>query len=328
MTENLILVYAEADDDGGLLPVSLEALGAGRKLCNDLGGKLFALIAGENIRQAADELTHYGADAVHMVDNQALGVYQPEHYISIFRAICRDFKPQAILFANTYTAIDLAPRLAFALDTGLVTDCVDLSVEDGEMIFTKPVYSSNVMSVYSCASLPAMATLRARGFEPPERNDASTGEVIPFDMTFSEDQVQSKVVRQEIQKVEGIPLGRADKIVAGGRGMGGPEGFEMLSELCELLGAALGSSRPPCDLEWTSAKTQVGLTGEIVAPSLYVAVGISGSFQHLAGMADSKVIVAINPDEKANIFKVADYGIVGEYEEIIPALCETLRKNQ
>ncbi len=327
MTENLLLVYAEVDEDGSILPVSLEALGAGKKLCNDIGGKLSALIAGANVQQAAGELLHYGVDSVHMVENPALGVYQPEYYMSIFHEIKQGLNPKAIFFANTYTAMDLAPRLAFAFDTGLVTDCVDISVEDGDMIFTKPVYSSNVMSVYSFASAPAMVTLRARSFEPLERIDAPTGEVTPVDVTFNENLLKTKVVKQEFEKVEGIPLSKANKIVAGGRGMGGPEGFEMLSELGKILGAAIGASRPPCDLEWISAKNQVGLTGEIVAPSLYIAVGISGSFQHLAGMADSKVIVAINSDEKANIFKVADYGIVGEYEEIIPALCNALNEN-
>ncbi len=327
-SENRILVYAEIADDGCILPVSLESVGIGRKLCDEQGGKLFVLIAGSNIEAATEELRHYGIDYIHVADSPALKVYQPEYYLSIFEKVCANTKPKVILFANTYTAIDLAPRVAFNLDTGLITDCVDISVEDGQMIFTKPVFSSNVMSVYGFAQEPFMATIRARAFEPVERNDASTGDIIKVEMALHESLLQTKVIRQEIQEEEGISLSRADKIVAGGRGMGGPEGFEMLSKLCDILGAALGSSRPPCDLDWVPAKTQVGLTGEIVAPSLYIAVGISGSFQHLTGMTDSKVIVAINRDERANIFKVADYGIVGEYEDIIPALNETLMEIQ
>ncbi len=326
--ENIILIYAEIDDDGSILPVSLESVGIGKKLCNEHGSKLSVLIAGSNIEAAAEELRHYGIDFIHVADNPALEVYQPEYHLSIIEKVCGNTKPKAILFANTYTAIDLAPRVAFNLDTGLITDCVDISVEDGEMAFTKPVFSSNVLSVYGFAQEPAMATIRARAFEPMERNETPAGEIIPIDIEFDENLLQTKVIKQEIQEEDGIPLSKADTIVAGGRGIGGPEGFETLSQLCDVLGAALGSSRPPCDLEWVPAKTQIGLTGEIVAPSLYIAVGISGSFQHLSGMTDSKVIVAINRDERANIFKVADYGIVGEYEDVIPALCETLKEIQ
>ncbi len=326
--ENIILVYTETSDDGGILPASLESVGIGRKLCNEQGGKLAVLIAGSNIEATVEELRHYGIDYINVADSPDLEVYQPEYYLSIFDKICEDVKPKTILFSNTYTAIDLAPRVAYDFDTGLITDCVDITIEDGDMVFTKPVFSSNVMSIYGFAQEPAMATIRARAFEPMERNDASTGDIIPVDITFDESQLQTKIIRQEIHEEEGIPLSKADTIVSGGRGMGGPEGFETLSELCDILGAALGSSRPPCDLEWVPAKIQIGLTGEIVAPSLYIAVGISGSFQHLSGMTDSKVIVAINRDERANIFKIADYGIVGEYEDVIPALCEILKEIQ
>lgn len=219
------------------------------------------------------------------------------------------------------TALDLAPRLAARLKTGCASDCVDVSLKDpGGFIFTKPVYSGNVMAKFALLGEPVVATFRARAAEAPEPGDAS-GQVENLDVTLDASLARYEVVETVSDDDTGGPkLESADRIVSGGRGMGGPEGFTVLAELAKALGGAVGASRPPCDLGWISPVHQVGITGAIVAPSLYIATGISGSTQHVAGMAEAKVIVAINNNEKANIFKIADFGIVGDWEKIIPAL--------
>jgi electron transfer flavoprotein alpha subunit len=321
---SIVLVFIESPDDKTILPISLETLNIAKKITDSKGSKLAALVIGCEVSTLAEELKHYGVDLIYTIDKPALNEYQPELYLSAIKQVYQNLLPEVILFGNTLTAIDLAPRFAFELDTGLVTDCVELTFDSKELMFTKPTYSGNVMAVYSFASNPCIATMRSRASEPAKRNEHASGEIIPFDITIDSSLIKTELIESISEEESGIKLSGADVVVAGGRGMGGPEGFAELEDLAKTLGAALGSSRPPCDLEWVAPKTQVGLTGEIVAPSLYIAVGISGSFQHLAGMFDSKTIVAINRDPKATIFKVADYGVVGEFEAVLPAFKETL----
>ncbi len=323
-TNRSFLVFIEIADDNTISPISLETLNAGRKLADSTQGKLTAVIMGYDVGTLCDELTHYGVDLIYTIDKPELATYQPELYLSAFMQVYKEIQSEVILLGNTLTAIDLAPRIAFELETALATDCVDVTLDADEFMFTKPTFSGNVMAVYSFTSIPCIATIRSRAFEPANRNENASGEIISFDITIDSSLIKTELIESISEEESGIKLSGADVVVAGGRGMGGPEGFAELEDLAKTLGAALGSSRPPCDLEWVAPKTQVGLTGEIVAPSLYIAVGISGSFQHLAGMFDSKTIVAINRDPKATIFKVADYGVVGEFEAVLPAFKETL----
>lgn len=326
MAENAtsILVYIETEDNFDIKDVSLEAIASGKRLVKVSQGKLIALVCGKNIRQIVDKLKYYDIDTIYFADSPDLDFYQPEHYVPIVLDVYDKEKPQGVIFGNTLVAIDLAPRVALKLDTGLITDCVAIDMESNEFVFTKPVYSSNVMAVYGFETTPFVVTCRTRSCPPAEKTDQVSGEVIDIMIEKNPPTQQIEFVERKMNELNGIPLSRANIIVAGGRGMGGKEGFDYLNTLCQTLGASLGASRPPCDLEWVPAKAQVGLTGEVVAPSLYIAVGISGSFQHLAGMVDSGKIVAINRDPKANIFKVADYGIVGEFEEVLPGFLKQL----
>lgn len=324
--KNKILVYVELNKDKEILPVSLESINIGRKLADKINGTLVTVTAGKYVENIAKELLHYGVDTAYYAESPEFEIYQPESYLKVMERICEESKPAAVLFGNTLVAIDLAPRIALSLEAGLITDSVNIDVNDGEILCTKAVYSSNVMAEYGFESSTAIVTIRARAFDPAERNEAASGECIKLEIDVNPSSNQIEWIESNIQDMEGVQLTNADVVVSGGRGMGGEEGFDYLKELCSTMGAALGSSRPPCDLEWVSAKTQVGLTGEIIAPSLYVAVGISGSFQHIAGMNDSKVIVAINRDERANIFNIADYGVVGEFEDIVPEFNKALKE--
>ncbi|MBU0994932.1 MAG: electron transfer flavoprotein subunit alpha/FixB family protein [Proteobacteria bacterium] len=319
-----VLVYIETEENHEIKDVSLEAIASGKRLVQLSKGKLIALVCGKNISQTVDELKYYDIDTLYFADSPDLEIYQPEHYLPIVLDVYEKEKPTGIIFGNTMVAIDLAPRVALKLDTGLVADCVAIDMESDEFVFTKPVYSSNVMAVYEFQAMPFIVTCRTRSCPPAEKKDQVSGEMIELKIEKDTDANQIEFIERKLNETNGLPLSRANIIVAGGRGMGGKEGFDYLNKLCTALGAALGASRPPCDLDWVPAKAQVGLTGEVVAPSLYIAVGISGSFQHLAGMSDSGKIVAINRDPKANIFKVADYGIVGEFEEVLPGFLKQL----
>ncbi|MEW6078462.1 MAG: electron transfer flavoprotein subunit alpha/FixB family protein [Thermodesulfobacteriota bacterium] len=316
-----ILVLAESSG-GKVLALSLEALAMGRKAARESGTSLAVLVCGKGVLTAANELLCYGADKVLAVDNDLLADLHPDLLCAAVSQACDIIKPGALFMAETLAALDLAPRLAARLKTGCASDCVDVSFsrDTGGFIFTKPVYSGNVMAQFALAGEPVVATFRARAAEAPEPG-AMSGRVENLDVSLVPSLARYEVVEKvSIDATGGPRLESADKIVSGGRGMGGPEGFAVLAELAKALGGAVGASRPPCDLGWISPVHQVGITGAIVAPSLYIATGISGSTQHVAGMAGARVIVAINNNQDANIFKIADFGIVGDWEKIVPAL--------
>ncbi len=319
-----VLVFLEAAEGGGVLPRSLEAVTAGQRLAAALGGRPVGLVVGDRVGDVAGEAAHYGLEEVLLVDHPALARYLPEVHLAAFLAACERLKPAVILMADTFTSLDLAPRLAFALDTGLVADCVGVEIEGGEPLFVKPVFSSNVMAAYGFHTSPGIVTLRARVEEPAARRDAEEAPVNRVEVDLGTVSSPAEILEDVVVEEEGPRLADAAIVVSGGRGMGGPEGFERLAAVAEVLGAALGASRPPCDLGWAPPRAQVGQTGEKVAPSLYIAVGISGATQHLAGMQGSNKIVAVNKDPKANIFRVADYGVVGTWEEVLPAFHEEI----
>jgi electron transfer flavoprotein alpha subunit len=321
-----VLIFCQMDKGKEILPISLECLTAGKRLAIAWGAKTAALIMGTDIGEAVQEMACYGVDEVISVDHPGLESYQPELYTSAFLQVCEMVKPKAILMGDTLTSLDLAPRVAFALNTGLITDCVSIEITESQVEFLKPVFSSNVTAAYAFASEPYMVTLRSRVEDAAKKQDRQKADVITVEAELDASAVATEVIQRVVEEDGGIKLTNADIIVSGGRGMGSAEGFKLLAQLAEVLYAAVGSSRPPCDLGWVSSKAQVGQTGEKVAPSLYIAVGISGATQHLAGIQDSKKIVAINKDPRANIFRIADYGVVGSYEEVVPAFREAIKE--
>jgi electron transfer flavoprotein alpha subunit len=321
--ETSILVVAELHA-GELHPMTLEALHAGSLVAKCVNGRISAAVLGAGIDTAVKRLQGYGLDRIYVVDDPLLSNYQSEHYTNALAEICRSATPAYILMPNTLTCVDLAPRVAWQLEAGLVTDCVAIESVEGGPVFIKPVYSGNVMAVYSAATSPFLVTLRARAFPPLQPQNSQPTEIVLVSCALSPS-TRVTLVKLFEEEAEGIRLEAADRIVAGGRGIGGAEGFGHLRNLADVLGAAIGASRPPCDLGWVTPTAQVGQTGEIVAPGLYIAVGISGSTQHLAGMSGSKTIVAINADPQASIFRIADYGVVGKYEEVIPTFTEALK---
>jgi electron transfer flavoprotein alpha subunit len=263
---------------------------------------------------------------VYLVDDPLLEDYQPDLYVSIFKQVCETVNPTAIVMGNTLMAIDLAPRISFYLNAGLVTDCVGFEFKKGEVLATKPVFSSNIIAVYAFDSKPYMVTLRSKSEEPAVRGDLAKGEIVFFEATIDSSLIRTPIIKKVVEKEEWARIDNAEMIVAGGRGIGSAEGFAQLSKLAEVIGAALGASRPPCDLGWVPSKLQIGQTGTIVKPSVYFAIGISGSTAHLAGMLGSKTIVAINKDADATIFRVANYGVVEKYEEVLPAFIAEVKE--
>lgn len=324
-TEKQVLVFLEMEQ-GHLHPLTAEVIGASKQVAQSIKGELAVVVMGRNVLDVAGNVQRYGVDRVYVVEHPLLEAYHGEYFCQSLREVCQTTNPNIIIMANTLIGCDLAPRLAWEMEAGLISDCVAIEIEDCETVFTKPIYSGNVMAVYAPATTPALITLRPRAFTPQTSLDTPHGEIVPLSITISEASARTTVIERIEDEGEGIKLGSAQRIVAGGRGVGKAEGFDVLKGMADVLGATVGASRPPCDLGWISPKVQIGQTGEIVAPGLYIAVGISGSTQHLAGMSGSQTIVAINKDPLANIFKVADYGVVGNYEDVVPAITQTLQE--
>jgi len=320
-----VLVFLEIEQ-GALHPMAAEALQAGRQAAQGLDVELAAVVLGSGIAQAAEQVRYYGVNRVFVLEHPLLETYHAEYFCQALSEVCRTALPAVVFMVNTLTVQDLASRLAWKLEAGLVTDCVSLEVDAGELNLIKPIYSGNVMAVYGLSTRPGLVTLRPRSFPPLSTQDTPRGEIVSIPISLDHASARTTVVERVDEHAEGIRLETAERIVAGGRGIGKAEGFDLLKTMADTLGAAIGASRPPCDLGWVPAKAQVGQTGEIVAPDLYIAVGISGSTQHQAGMVGSKTIVAINKDPQANIFRIADYGVVGNYEDVIPAITETLQE--
>lgn len=326
MGEKGILIFGEIIEQK-IDPITPELLGVGRKLADELGEELSAAMIGDGIDELAREIVYFGADRVYSIQNPLLKDYQSDLYVKALEDLCKQIMPKILLIGQTPIGRDLAPRLAFRLNTRLTTDCIDLAIDQETKLLlrTKPVYGGNALAVYAYEERPQLVTVRRKTMVASERDDSRKGEIISIDPIIDESLVRTELVRRVKEEEKGIKLEDAKVIVSGGRGIGGPKGFEQLKELSEFLGGALGASRPPCDSGWVSSTSQVGLTGTIVVPDLYIAIGISGSPQHLAGMSGSKTIVAINKDPDAEIFRVSDYGVVGDYKEILPSFIRKLR---
>ena len=322
-----VMILAEVAG-GKMAAIGAELLGAGRKLADDLGEELSALLIGSEVSGLAQEAIAAGADKVYVVEDAMLKDYRTDSYTAAVAKAAGEVNPKVLLMGQTSVGRDLAPRVAFRLDTAVSMDCVELAIDadSKQLLMTKPVYGGNARAIYTTEVMPQMATLRVKAGEPLVRDDSRKGEVVNIDAGLDESAVRTKVTNTVLEEVAGIKLEDANIVVSGGRGIGGPEGFQDLEELAKVLRGAMGASRPPCDNGWVPDTIQVGLTGKIVSPDLYIAVAISGSSQHLAGCGGSKTIVAINRDPEANIFKEAAYGVVGDWKKVVPAFKEKAKE--
>jgi electron transfer flavoprotein alpha subunit len=320
-----VLVFIE-QRDGKIRKSSLEALTLGRTLAGKTGGALAAAVAGSGISGLAAELAAYGAAKVFVADRPELKLFSTEGYTAALDAAATAFKPSIVLASATAMGRDVAPRFAARRGVSVLSDVMTLDVEGGRLAGERPVYSGKARVLVTAAPSAEIqvATPRPNVF-PASKSDApGAGEIVNLDLPALK--IRAKVVKVEAAEAGEIDVAEADKIVTGGRGIKGPEGWPVLRALCHELGAALGASRAAVDAGWIGHEHQVGQTGKVVSPSLYIACGVSGAIQHLAGMGSSKVIVAINKDPEAPIFKVATYGIVGDLFQIVPAMTEAAKK--
>ena len=322
-----VLVLCEVTG-GKLAAISTEALGCGRKLADDLGEGLSAALVGSGVSALAEDAIASGADKVYVSDDQMLKEYETDAYVAVLENIVNEAKPQIVLMGQTTIGRDLAPRLAFRLNTTATLDCVELAIDPDSkrLLQTKPVYGGNARAIYTTESDPQIAAIRTKAMSPLAPDSGRKGEVIKIDPGIEPSAVRTKVVDTVVEEVEGIKLEDADVVVTGGRGIGGPEGFKQLEELARLLKGAVGATRPPCDNGWVAETLQVGLTGKIIAPEVYIAVALSGSSQHMSGCSGSKNIIAMNKDAEANIFREARFGVVGDWKKVLPAFTEKVKE--
>ena len=319
-----IVTFAE-HRDGALRRPSLEVVSEARRLADQLGAgtTVEAILIGEGIAPLAATLGAQGADRVHVVDARELAAYATEGYSRVVAQVISQVKPQAVLIPYTAMGKDLAPRVAARVGAGLVSDVVQLKVVGGKLQARRPMYAGKVFAAVEWAGEPQMATLRPNVFALGTPEAARKFETVAASVDVANQ--RAKVVKVEATAAGKMELTEAQTVVSGGRGLKGPENFHLVEELAAALGAAVGASRAVVDAGWVDHHYQVGQTGKTVSPSLYIAAGISGAIQHLAGMSSSKVIVAINKDADAPIFKVANYGLVGDIFEILPKLTEAVK---
>ncbi len=327
-THKGVLICGEISE-GKLAPITIELLGIGRKLANELGEDLSALLMGSKIDGQGQEAIAYGADNVYVAEDSLLDHYNSDAYTQVADNLCRKALPSIVLVGHTDVGCDLAPRLNGRLGGGLAMDCLALSIDPATklLVSTRPIFGGNAhATMVSKSARPQMATLRLKIVPPAERNDSRQGKVIPVEDKIDPSAVKVKVVDRIKEEVEGVKLVDAEVVVSGGRGIGGAQNFEMLRELARVLGGAVGATRPACDEGWAPVTLQVGQSGKVVSPKLYIAVALSGAMSHIAGCLGSKYIVAINKDKEANIFTVAHFGIVADYKEVLPALTAKLKE--
>ncbi|MFC1860096.1 electron transfer flavoprotein subunit alpha/FixB family protein [Chloroflexota bacterium] len=328
MAENKgVMIYGEVTE-GKLAVIATELLGCGRKLADNLGQELCAVLVGSDISGLAQEAIAFGADKVYIVNDPLLKDYQTDSYVLALEKAAKQAMPQVILLGQTSIGRDLAPRLAFKLETIASLDCVDLAIdpESKSLLQTKPVYGGNAQAIFTAETYPQIATVRAKAMSPLAKDTSRKGEVATIEAGLAPSAIRTKVLKKVPEELEGIKLEDAAVIVSGGRGIGSADGFKQLEGLAKLLNGAVGASRPSCDNGWVPDGLQVGLTGKIVTPDLYIAVAISGASQHIAGCSGSKNIIAINKDPEANIFKQAHFGIIGDWKKVVPAFTEKVRE--
>ncbi|WPC40554.1 electron transfer flavoprotein subunit alpha/FixB family protein [Clostridium sp. JS66] len=322
-----VWVFAE-QRDGKLQKVSLELLGKGRELADKLGVELTAILLGSDIDDIAKELVAYGADTVLYADSKLLKHFTTDGYTKVIYDLVKKLKPEALLVGATFIGRDLGPRIAARLSTGLTADCtgLDIDSETRHLQMTRPAFGGNLMATIECAAnRPQMSTVRPGVFEKLQKDVSRTGKIEKINADIVEDDIRTKVIEVIKSAKDIVDIGEAKVIVSGGRGIGSKEGFEMLKELASVLDGTVAGSRAAIENGWLDKAYQVGQTGKTVRPNLYIACGISGAIQHLAGMQDSDYIIAINRDADAAIMKVADLGLVGDYKKIIPELIDEIK---
>jgi electron transfer flavoprotein alpha subunit len=311
-----------------IAPVSLELITTGKKLSSILNQPLDLLLIGENNENVAAKVASLGVDRILTVQGPEYSALHPDRLVAILVHVCQKIDPMVILFGQTDVGRDVAPRLAAKLDASVCLDCVDLVFDEASktLIQTKPVYGGNAFAQWATTNhKPHVVTMRPRSEKPAEPDPSHKGKIESILVEIDEAQMRSQLKETTHQQDKGIKLEDAKVIVAGGGGIGGSEGFGLIHDLANVLGAAVGITRVPSDENWMPKSLEIGQTGHMVSPSLYIAVGISGAPQHLAGCSSSKLIVAINKDSQAPIFNMADFGIVGDYKEVLPALIERLK---
>lgn len=306
---------------GEIRNVSYEAIAAAKTVAN--GGEVVAVLFGETVGEEANTMVHYGADRVVKVENPALKDYTTDAYQQALLQVLDVEQPEGLVMGHTALGKDLSPRIAAKLNAGLVSDVVGVETNSGEVVFTRPIYSGKAFEKKKVSGT-ILVTVRPNNIAPLAKDESRTGDVGSLNVEIKD---LRTTIKEVVRKATGgVDLSEAKIIVSGGRGVKSKDGFKPLEELAQLLGAAVGASRGACDADYCDYALQIGQTGKVVTPDLYFAIGISGAIQHLAGMSNSKVIVAINKDPEAPIFEVADYGIVGDLFEVVPLLIEELKK--
>jgi electron transfer flavoprotein alpha subunit len=309
---------------GAYRKISFELASTARKLADQLGEEVGAVLLGSGIEGIAGELGKYGVDKVYIADNALLEPYTTDAHAAAVARLVKEKDPSILLLGASVQGKDLSARLVGKLATGMATDCVDVKIVDGKLLALRPMYAGKCYGEVVTSSFPQMASLRPNVF--PAVENSKTPEVIKFDPGLDPGQLKTKVLEVQKDTAGKVDLTEANIIVSGGRGMKGPENYVIIEELADVIGATVGASRAAVDAGWRPQKDQVGQTGKVVSPNLYIACGISGAIQHLAGMGTSKYIVAINKDPDAPIFARADYGIVDDLFKIVPELTKEVRK--
>lgn len=321
-------IWIIAEQRGGTLrKISFELVSEGRRLADQSGQPLAALVLGHQIAEEAKKLAAYGADTIYVAEAPELAVYTPEAYTAVISDLIKANEPDIVLGGSSQQGKELAARLAARLETGLAMDCVSLRLEDGLLVANRPMYAGKINAEVVCETArPQMATGRPNVFSILEPEPSRTAEIVSVPVTLKPEDLRTTLVEELADQSGKVDLTEATCIISGGRGMKGSENFEILEKLAGIIGASVGASRSAVDAGWRPHTDQVGQTGKVVNPNLYIACGISGAIQHLAGMGSSKVIVAINKDPDAPIFQKADYGIVGDLFEVVPVLEEEFKK--
>ena len=323
-----VWVFAE-QRDGVIMPVVIELLGEGKKLANEVGCNLCAVLCGHHVEGLADQLFEYGADKVYVADHEELATYRTDAYTKVINDAIEEYKPEIVLLGATHIGRDLGPCLAVKANTGLTADCTKLEIdpEDKKIKQTRPAFGGNLMATIVCPNhRPQMSTVRPGVMEKAAFEEGRKGELIKLNVEFKEGDIRTKVLEIVKTMKDTVSLTDAEIIVSGGMGLGKPEGFELLKQLADKLGGIVAASRAAVDAGWIDHAYQVGQTGTTVKPKIYIACGISGAIQHVAGMQNSEQIIAINTNENAPIFEIADYGSVGDLYKVIPAIMEALDK--
>ena len=327
MSKNVYVIAEQRD--GKIMKVSYELIGKARELADDLGQEVVAVLMGSGVEAVAGDLAKAGADKVVVVDDPMLAEYVTEPYTKAVTAVIKAQDPEIVIFGASSIGRDLAPRVSARIHTGLTADCTKLEIDPETKLLnmTRPAFGGNIMATIVCANhRPQMATVRPGVMQALAACD-KVGTIEKFDVEFTAEDMNVEICEVVKTEKKSVDITEAKILVSGGRGLGGPEGFEPLKELAKVLGGEVSSSRAAVDAGWIDRDRQVGQTGKTVRPDLYIACGISGAIQHAAGMEESEFIVAINKEESAPIFSLCDLGIVGDLNKIVPKLTEALKKN-